>query len=131
MSKFISIHAPTRGATWQNRTITDCGKYFNPRSYKRSDGYQICIRLYYGDFNPRSYKRSDNTITSFYKDIAISIHAPTRGATFTHLAIGYTPRYFNPRSYKRSDLNKCAKGQFITYFNPRSYKRSDVVFIQF
>ena len=56
---YISIHAPTRGAT-----ITDIFKYtanfdFNPRSHKRSD--------------PASKYRK-------YYD-KISIHAPTRGAT--------------------------------------------------
>ena len=34
----ISIHAPTRGATMEPRPPLDMISYFNPRSYKRSDG---------------------------------------------------------------------------------------------
>ena len=56
--------------------------YFNPRSYKRSDVFQQHKKILEVYFNPRSYKRSDavgsvNRVIEF-----ISIHAPTRGATF-------------------------------------------------
>ena len=58
-------------------------KYFNPRSYKRSD----VIAGFYGNglvnFNPRSYKRSDG-LRSYNRKLSIM--------------------YFNPRSYKRSDI---------------------------
>ena len=77
----ISIHAPTRGAT-SNR----CSYSF-----------------YMQNFNPRSYKRSDEYDMSTYEIKTISIHAPTRGATgFTDCKC-YFAEYFNPRSYKRSD----------------------------
>ena len=58
----ISIHAPTRGATYVN---------VEPVSTL-------------SDFNPRSHERSDSNDKNFYSvtDI-ISIHAPTRGATHT------------------------------------------------
>ena len=77
---YISIHAPTRGATtWYLRIMPwfpfqstllqeerphsrqgfRKGRNFNPRSYKRSDVPKFGqIRNFY-DFNPRSYKRSD------------------------------------------------------------------------
>ena len=57
--------------------------------------------------------------------IAISIHAPTRGATCCGMICCGNCCYFNPRSYKRSDLP--GKGRVFTFFNfnPRSYKRSD------
>ena len=35
----ISIHAPTRGATSGVHTATELLSDFNPRSYKRSDGF--------------------------------------------------------------------------------------------
>ena len=35
------------------------------------------------NFNPRSHERSDVDLDSISLDIAISIHAPTRGATKT------------------------------------------------
>ena len=35
----------------------------------------------------------------------LSIHAPTRGATLTHLVLQPIMQSFNPRSYKRSDMD--------------------------
>ena len=60
MNRYISIHAPTRGATFpiSSRQWTDWN--FNPRSYKRSDGFGSRF---------------------FHAGWIISIHAPTRGAT--------------------------------------------------
>ena len=56
---FISIHAPTRGATIVY--IVNC------------DGYI--------DFNPRSHEGSDSEDRINIYQVNISIHAPTRGAT--------------------------------------------------
>ena len=56
---FISIHAPTRGATLR------CDKIHHRRN----------------DFNPRSHKGSDPIPILKSKIKRISIHAPTRGAT--------------------------------------------------
>ena len=56
---FISIHAPTRGAT--------------------IDDYDRMMEEI--NFNPRSYKRSDNKDNIAASNLLISIHAPTRGAT--------------------------------------------------
>ena len=79
--QFISIHAPTIGATI----------YF-PSEYKSliisihapTIGATLCssscvITLFY--FNPRSHERSDATKTRAKQRQAISIHAPTIGAT--------------------------------------------------
>ncbi len=55
----ISIHAPTRGATGDSFCQRSRKEYFNPRSHERSDW---CQRI-----------RKNNRY--------ISIHAPTRGAT--------------------------------------------------
>ena len=35
--RYISIHAPTRGATLRHISLIHSNNYFNPRSYKRSD----------------------------------------------------------------------------------------------
>ena len=56
---YISIHAPTRGAT-------------QPDHYRRR---------FYGYFNPRSHEGSDTIWAAAYPEGVISIHAPTRGAT--------------------------------------------------
>ena len=77
----ISIHAPTRGATilriYRASIIID----FNPRSHERSDVIDrgaYYVKIY---FNPRSHERSDcDNVTALISG-KISIHAPTRGAT--------------------------------------------------
>ena len=108
---FISIHAPTRGATSEQRNIMsaprfqstllqeerpNCNLTSSPPALFQSTLLQeerqdiskgVSVR---NDFNPRSYKRSD------YHN-----RKDTRGN-----------RNFNPRSYKRSDikiskLHKC------------------------
>ena len=58
--------------------------------------------------------------------IAISIHAPTRGATLYLLIFSFY-RNFNPRSYKRSDERRGGITFEVINFNPRSYKRSDLL----
>ena len=55
----VSIHAPTKGATYGA---------FNKLSVDRS-------------FNPRSHEGSDLAYTPYARDIYVSIHAPTKGAT--------------------------------------------------
>ena len=100
---YISIHAPTRGATVAIYSIAGNWEYFNPRSYKRSDSKAKALTLgahvfqstllqeerqfnvpsfgIFTNFNPRSYKRSDILILPCLPSGTISIHAPTRGAT--------------------------------------------------
>ena len=56
----ISIHAPTRGATYNG------AKYF----------------IHCADFNPRSHEGSDRSTGRLSTVLCISIHAPTRGATW-------------------------------------------------
>ena len=78
---FISIHAPTRGATKKSLCGRLSSYYFNPRSYKRSDLLKLSVFFLFLNFNPRSYKRSDHFSSFLCAKINISIHAPTRGAT--------------------------------------------------
>ena len=78
---YISIHAPTRGATliayakklmdlqFQSTLLQEERLYFS---------FFLLCGLY---FNPRSYKRSDDLVSPDNALISISIHAPTRGAT--------------------------------------------------
>ena len=59
MHRFISIHAPTRGATEYHNFVAEQEDDFNPRSHKGSDIKDVILGYAKG----------------------ISIHAPTRGAT--------------------------------------------------
>ena len=84
----ISIHAPTRGATY-----TELGKiiFINifqstlPRGERRVPSR--CNQTD-GNFNPRSHEGSDDKLlSSGLYCIDISIHAPTRGATVDHAVV--------------------------------------------
>ena len=79
------------------------------------------------DFNPRSYERSDIKKTTFRANHPISIHVPTRGATWYSQRPYHTCVNFNPRSYERSDVWKALLNQCKRDFNPRSYERSDFI----
>ena len=91
-------------------TLSDIGNNFNPRSHKGSDDYVARNRPDKDDFNPRSHKGSDASTsvpTTYFCGFQstlpqgerhwdfkiinpadyISIHAPTRGATFA-VAVG-------------------------------------------
>ena len=104
MNTYISIHAPTRGATIHVFLHCKHIRYFNPRSHEGSDQACSQVRRHMTDFNPRSHEGSDiffyihlyctlqfqstlprgerlgraGTTTPMTN---ISIHAPTRGAT--------------------------------------------------
>ena len=68
------------------------------------------------------------TITIFANFIfhIISIHAPTRGATGGVLYVNCVTRSFNPRSPKGSDSIGSRSTKAVSYFNPRSHKGSDI-----
>ena len=79
---FISIHAPTRGATWlsEMKNMAMQISIHAPTRGATSDCLQslrICQ-----NFNPRTHTGCDNLIYSCkIVKLRISIHAPTRGAT--------------------------------------------------
>ena len=108
----ISIHAPTRGATYQIKACSNTEADFNPRSHERSDINIILPLGTIDNFNPRSHERSDTDSPCTLRHCLISIHAPTRGATGSNCA--YAPRliYFNPRSHERSD---CCSPYFAVF----------------
>ena len=79
--QWISIHAPTKGATAavgkQSGGIID----FNPRSHEGSDGAEKHQAVWKRHFNPRSHEGSD---------VPGQAHCVSQG-------------YFNPRSHEGSD----------------------------
>ena len=99
----ISIHAPTRGATHGPCECLQLYPYFNPRSYKRSDYYDVVV---------------DRDVDLFQSTL---LQEERRRIVCP--ADHYS--YFNPRSYKRSDRVLFFCPQIPQDFNPRSYKRSD------
>ena len=99
----LSIHAPTRGATWDK--YRGCKlEHLSIHAPTRGATFPWC--------------REKGVLN-------LSIHAPTRGATLSFLLLFWNPLSFNPRSYKRSDSEDQKRMITIYTFNPRSYKRSD------
>ena len=77
----ISIHAPPRGATIQNKQGCVFGYDFNSRPSARGDRGR-CIWSARYHFNSRPSARGDaNVVVSRGNQRRISIHAPPRGAT--------------------------------------------------
>ena len=125
--EFISIHAPTRGATvirylalfpfpfqstlprgerpsgmrGGNRSSIN----FNPRSHEGSDHSAVSVSAADPHFNPRSHEGSDNFSWSV-KDLN---------------------QNFNPRSHEGSDPALLLPYRFSDHFNPRSHEGSDVI----
>ena len=104
----ISIHAPTRGATFALHPSDRYEIHFNPRSHEGSDRLLGCPTNPVGYFNPRSHEGSDLNRHFPCTFFAISIHAPTRGATFRDITIICTMVVFQstlPRGERHYNLN--------------------------
>ena len=56
-------------------------------------------------FNPHSREGSDGTPEDSFETIAISIHAPAKGATNWFVLYVHWSNHFNPRSREGSDSN--------------------------
>ena len=84
----VSIHAPARGATPHPADRRGVAR-FNPRSRAGSD---TLVRVVDGDtvrFNPRSRAGSDERQRPEAVGVAVSIHAPARGATRRCILFGH------------------------------------------
>ena len=123
----ISIHAPARGATKLIGSMTIHLMQFQstlPQGERLNQQRVDCIRQY---FNPRSRKGSDTGYKAGQIRMAISIHAPARGATPAFFFQFVTFRDFNPRSRKGSDIFLFPFVATSEDFNPRSRKGSDYI----
>ena len=84
----ILIHAPTRGATKVQSFVFGQMEYFNPRSHKGSDiaeWEQSPARGLFQSTLPQGERLNSLQISLITR--SISIHAPTRGATWSDSAI--------------------------------------------
>ena len=77
-------------------------------------------------FNPRSHEGSDAACLLCRFLMHISIHAPTRGATFCRCCKIKRIYNFNPRSHEGSDLPDRSFLSRRSNFNPRSHEGSDI-----
>ena len=121
----ISIHAPTRGATSASPSQSNDIRLFQstlPREERQSNLTLCSFCLH---FNPRSHERSDDVIISAAVISAISIHAPTRGATRKRDPAFVIFQKFQSTLPREERPIASATRLIISYFNPRSHERSD------
>ena len=80
---YVSIHAPTRGATWYIQIGRIGSPSFNPRTHTGCDTAYALRYLPISSFNPRTHTGCDTCrVRDIDFVISVSIHAPTRGATY-------------------------------------------------
>ena len=121
----ISIHAPTRGATAVAPLYPQTGGKFQstlPREERLYHSYGCRVGK---DFNPRSHERSDRIIGLSRAAIKISIHAPTRGATWYRDALALENEIFQSTLPREERLYGYIQTTLRADFNPRSHERSD------
>ena len=122
----VSIHAPTRGATWRSEIsikadgfqsthphgVRHYAKYtkrhnlsFNPRTHTGCDtgDFREPKRMYwFQSTHPHGVRLSRQSKAVFRS--RVSIHAPTRGATFKPSGANAGRLRFNPRTHTGCDL---------------------------
>ena len=103
---YVSIHAPTRGATF-GLTTARVGRKFqstHPRGVRRlAAGGEVV-------------------------ELVVSIHAPTRGATCRWRTANARARSFNPRTHEGCDQASATSGHNSLSFNPRTHEGCDRIF---
>ena len=141
-----SIHAPTRGATPPNDT-TPCFVMFqstHPHGVRRFATQGVRPNRC---FNPRTHTGCDSMCCIHYAiGFEVSIHAPTRGATFSNFKIYVLCLFqsthphgvrlcaakhknlhscFNPRTHTGCDQTATWRIWFLRCFNPRTHTGCD------
>ena len=124
----ISIHTPTKGATRLHLCLLLLFQYFNPHSHEGSDVSSISAVVNVNDFNPHSHEGSDvlyqflifckkgfqSTLPRRERQILlyfliklslISIHTPTKGATYSSLS--WHSRFIFQSTLPRRERHSC------------------------
>ena len=103
MATAVSIHAPTRGATWQARVATRTTSFQStrPRGARPSVHPTSSAMRVFQSTRPRGARLCHDLCGS--TRLYVSIHAPTRGATWPHTARSGARSSFNPRAHAGRD----------------------------
>ena len=78
-------------------------------------------------FNPRTHTGCDTPNNVAAPSFAVSIHAPTRGATKLHYYFSATSASFNPRTHTGCDDAGEVRGSRNLGFNPRTHTGCDLI----
>ena len=103
-------------------------KCFNPRTHTGCDTSPKNNGSYYDCFNPRTHTGCDgkkDSLEIFHP--AVSIHAPTRGATHLCTFFKYSFISFNPRTHTGCDESGPSIPPELPRFNPRTHTGCDSV----
>ena len=99
---FISIHAPTRGATGVAvfpHVIFEFQSTL-PREERQPRTKSLSQAMY---FNPRSHERSDSPVSGFFNSSTVFQSTLPREERPGQPTLPLPDNYFNPRSHERSD----------------------------
>ena len=122
----VSIHAPTRGATCPPTPRSPTSTSFNPRAHEGRDTPPRRRPRARCSFNPRAHEGRDAAAQAAGVGLRVSIHAPTRGATWRSSYAGTPATCFNPRAHEGRDLGKAQGGGTADRFQstrPRGARR--------
>ena len=100
----VSIHAPTRGATRYGELSFQSNLFqsTHPRGVRRGRRFYRLLQKWFQSTHPRGVRLTDSMSSSIIEEV--SIHAPTRGATYDSYLGACTDRYrFNPRTHEGCD----------------------------
>ena len=147
---YVSIHAPTKGATQSTQTAPVLLACFNPRSHEGSDNKELhrarSIQLFQSTLprrerhghiqRPGSYlilfqstlprRERHEQLRRIYYPIAVSIHAPTKGATCNDPGYADGINMFQSTLPRRErPLPSSCLRRVLFSFNPRSHEGSD------
>ena len=125
-ANWVSIHAPTRGATYCLCRSGKSNRKFQS-THPHGVRHNVTVKLPFKQlgFNPRTHTGCD-TKRLYRVNLGrmVSIHAPTRGATYREIAYALN-RGFNPRTHTGCDNTVTGQPLQIIGFNPRTHTGCD------
>ncbi len=124
--RLVSIHAPTRGATDQSRQADADTRFQStrPRGARHIANDINTVLNEFQSTRPRGARRGGIPARGGIR--AVSIHAPTRGATWRNPRARRNPSCFNPRAHAGRDSSPMISTPCSTSFNPRAHAGRDV-----
>jgi len=124
--RLVSIHAPTRGATDQSRQADADTRFQStrPRGARHIANDINTVLNEFQSTRPRGARRGGIPARGGIR--AVSIHAPTRGATWRNPRARRNPSCFNPRAHAGRDSSPMISTPCSTSFNPRAHAGRDL-----
>ena len=149
-SIWVSIHAPTRGATCLNTTSEPINLFqsTHPRGVRHLQAQRCSRPKKFQSTHPRGVRQPTGSVESSENNVFqsthprgvrhevpfqalvvddVSIHAPTRGATLSAPCTRRLLACFNPRTHAGCDFSESSGVAPSVRFNPRTHAGCDQV----